>query len=236
MQLTLNRLSRNIFGASGSAPEEVFVLEEKKKSQYTKHVERHACPRCGKPMRDGHVYCADCRAKINAFQRERRAWYIAHGICPLCGKNNLFESERSCIECRAKRANKHKADPKSAERSKERRRAAAENGICTRCLKRPADNGFKMCSKCRSERRRKNMIAYRGSHMPRTEWIEHGVCYLCGKNPIVPGKKVCKECRAILAKNIGKAKEKSARNKDSYWRRTMGTIFGHYREIDPNDF
>lgn len=198
---------------------------------YQRHIKRRTCPRCGKPVEDGYSYCEECREKNANEQRLRRAWYIEHGICPICGKNNLFGNEKSCIECKAKRANKYKKDPMTAEKARRRRKYAKERGICIRCMKRNATEGFSTCEECRKVMRRKKMIARREQSLTRAERVSEGVCYVCGKNPVIKGKGVCESCRDKLSVNIKKAQQSDKRKTNDYWRKSMGTVFGHYTQI-----
>lgn len=89
--------------------------------------------------------------------RETRNFYISIGICPECRKNRLFGDERSCIECKAKKAVYNKTyHSKHAERDKNKcsdynkkvYRDRIGKGICTRCGKRKAEPMRKKCRLC----------------------------------------------------------------------------------------
>lgn len=37
---------------------------------------------------------------MNDYDKERREWYLSHGICPHCGQNDLQRGYKLCLQCR----------------------------------------------------------------------------------------------------------------------------------------
>lgn len=128
--------------------------------KYAERRKNGQCARCGKrkPAHAGMAYCEDC----SKYYSETRLFYLSMGFCPLCHRNRVFGSEKSCPECRARRkainrrsferateAGKEWAKPEHKSADQKRRYAKRkEQGICTRCGKRPAEDGRARCRAC----------------------------------------------------------------------------------------
>ena len=79
-------------------------------------------------------------------------------ICPICGKNRLYEKENNCPDCLAKarvKNNEYREKNLDLMREKDRMRSKARIlnrkalGLCTKCGKRKASTGYSTCSICR---------------------------------------------------------------------------------------
>lgn len=156
--------------------------------------------KCGKPLdRDG-AYCADCRKYLTKQNTLARYWYQEHGICPRCGKNELFGDEKVCVECNAKayeitmrsreKLGKEHYNSKHSEWARNEHQRRIAEGICTRCGKRKAGGGYKTCGICRSKTRNYKRIKY--GKPDRGERYEQGLCYFCD-NSVKDGYKVCEK-------------------------------------------
>lgn len=136
-----------------------------------KRVAQGMCAECGGTLDTDRYTCSRCLERNRKKYRETKRWYVEHGICPICRKENIFGEEESCPECRAKHMNKHSErlrlmteeereeyKTKSRERSEEcnrkRYRENKEKGICVRCNKRKAQEGRAQCSICLAKERR----------------------------------------------------------------------------------
>lgn len=192
------------------------------KSLYKRRVEQGLCGKCGKPLdRNGSV-CVSCNEKHKKYENESRKWYKEHGICPTCGKNQLFGDEKNCPECRAKKAEwmqeaRGRNGEKIAEQHKisqnRRYHELIDAGICPNCKKRPAENGMRFCSICRAKRIEQRRIKSGFYAKPRkSERHTLGICAFCN-NPIKPGYKICEthyqKClETANSENTKKAREK----------------------------
>lgn len=191
------------------------------KQQFIKRrKEQGLCIKCGKPLDREGVHCIACRKIISENERENRHWYQSHGICPRCGKNDLFGDEKVCPECNAKvykntmnsrnKLGKEHYNQKHAEWAKKEHYKRIEQGICTRCGKRNADYGFKTCGICRTNTRNYKRTKY--GKPDRNERYKQGMCYFCN-NPIKDGYKVCEKHYQINVKNARSKKANEARTK-----------------------
>lgn len=108
------------------------------------------------------------------YVRESRRFFTSIGMCPRCGKNELFGDEKRCPECRAK-SNKYDYERyhKSSRRLEQKKLSAnrlyherKEQGICVKCGTRKADTNHVTCTWCRKKenakaverRNRKNVL------------------------------------------------------------------------------
>lgn len=182
------------------------------------------CPRCGKKLeRDGH-YCTDCLEKDREYRSKSREFFRENHICSSCGKQIVFGSDKTCPECREKRARIKKnitedAKEKERERQKSIYKDRKERGVCTRCGKRPPAPGRAKCGICleknaeehrKKNYNRKNIKEYR---------IENRLCYYCG-DPVDTDKKICSKCLQ-KCKEYG---EKSGGGNE-YWEKDNKLIF-----------
>ena len=165
-----------------------------------KRKEQGLCLKCGNPLDREGAYCISCNKYLNEQQTLLRYWYQEHGICPRCGKNDLFGDEKVCLECNAKsyevtmksreRLGKEHYSQKHSEWARNEHQRRISEGICTRCGKRKADGGYKTCGICRAKTRNYKRIKY--GKPERSERYEQGLCYFCD-NPIKEGYKVCEK-------------------------------------------
>lgn len=172
---------------------------------------------CGKPLDREGANCTECRKILNDKNRELRQWYKDGGICPRCGKNNLFGDEKACPECnalaysyhtrRAQRLGKEYINQKQADYQKIIYKRRSEQGVCTRCGKRKAMEPYKMCGICRAkDKKRKEKYA----KPSRSERWKQGLCYFCD-SPIKDGYKVCEKHYQMNIEKANSSKAKDAR-------------------------
>lgn len=162
--------------------------------------EQGLCLKCGRPLDRNGTYCKECRKVLTDENTERRHWYQDNGICPRCGKNDLFGDEKVCPECNAKayeiimrsreRLGKEHYNNQHNEWARNNHQKRIEQGVCTRCGKRKADSGYKTCGICRAKTRNYKRIKY--GKPDRNERYKQGLCYFCD-NPIKAGYKVCEK-------------------------------------------
>ena len=188
------------------------------------------CTYCGKPVdRDG-MLCTECLEKTKIYNAERREILIASGICPICGKNNIFPNEKSCPECKARSANNL---AKSLEKRVDYNRSVYEKrkeaGLCPRCGKNKPKEGGKWCEECLAKKRR--WYKRKARVDVRAEWKSELCCMRCGKPERVEGKELCPDCyRAALA-SIKKCAEKRDKDFNKTWRETNMKMRGRFRKL-----
>lgn len=169
------------------------------------------CVGCGSPIdRDG-AYCTKCRDKINKVTQQRRRWYLEHGICPRCGRNDLMGDETICPECRAKdtnnaltKRNRSQYNMYHNEWSRITYQNRKKQGICTRCGKRKATEGMTTCTLCRAKNNETRRI--RNGTSDRSERTKNGICYFCD-NPVKKGYKVCEKHYQMNVENAAKGRK-----------------------------
>lgn len=167
------------------------------------------CIDCGVSLDRIGARCEKCNKKHVEYGNESRKWYKSHGICPRCGKKELYGDEKMCLECKAityetnmrsrKKLGKEHYNTMHAQWAKKKHKERIENGICTRCGKRKADYGFKTCGICREKIR--NQKRKESKSEDRRERVEKGLCFFCD-NPVLDGYKVCKEHYDKNIKNL----------------------------------
>lgn len=166
---------------------------------YIKARENNICWVCGnKKDRDGY-YCSKCLIKKREDSKEQKIFYRSIGICPLCKKNRLFGSEKTCPECRAKeseriyRIRERDREKYNKEHNLCEKRIYSErlkNGLCPRCGKIQTDKRYKLCSYCRNKKA-KNSEKNRAKSESKTERrVREGKCIWC-ENPKKEGYKLC---------------------------------------------
>lgn len=163
------------------------------------------------------------KTQRNAYARECYHWYLDHGICPKCRRNNLQTGYKRCLECRIKDNESHRGKPMSDERKKyqaeysrmlrEKRKAA---GICTRCGKRKTDGEHAHCAVCRAIKRSEQREYNRKQGMMPIELRGEGYCTRCYK-PIESGK-LCAECYEYLVQQAEYMRSKQD-NSEHKWRK-----------------
>lgn len=181
------------------------MATQKKKIEYTRRrrISEGKCPTCGKEMDRQGYYCTACLAKRNEYTRGNRDFWRANHICPECGKERLFGTEKRCIACRQRQyewrqknkqplTDEQKAAMKNYGRSVYKERS--EQGICTRCGKRKAAPGRKKCKLCLEKDAEKHRLS--PDVIPKMEYKEiNHLCRYCG-SPLENGsaKKLCAAC------------------------------------------
>lgn len=150
--------------------------------------------------------------------KERREWYLAHGICPHCGRNDLQKGYKRCLECRMKDNEAHRNKPISEERkayqreyqreySKKRREELKAAGICIRCGKCKTDGEHAHCAVCRAKKAAEQREYNRKQGMMPIELRGYGYCTIC----YTPTEnKVCEACHARLVEHAAMMREKQS--------------------------
>lgn len=159
--------------------------------------------------------------------KERREWYLSHGICPHCGRNDLQKGYKLCLECRMKDNERHKSKTISDETRKKQKaaqKALADKrkveGICVRCGKRKTDGKHINCAICRAAKAAKQREYNRKQGMIPIELRGEGYCTRCYK-PIESGK-LCAECYEYLVKQAAYMRSKQD-NSNHAWRKASET-------------
>lgn len=92
---------------------------------------------------DGHVFCAVCKKKMDAYQDRRRKYFRENGLCLQCG-NPISGGLLRCSVC---------LDKRRQYRSK-RYQALKDAGLCVRCGSPRGQNGTTiLCWSCALYRR-----------------------------------------------------------------------------------
>lgn len=202
----------------------------RRKMQRAERKRNNLCTNCGKPLDRPGALCISCTEKYLVYQSESREYYIAAGICPLCRKNEIYNNERSCPECRAKAAvrdQKRVKEKVAYNRSKYNERL--EQGKCPRCGKPKAPDGFSWCEDCRAKRNK--WLNRKGKKNIKAERISQGLCPHCGSPDLVPGKKMCAEHYRIAVAGAKKGRENRREGYNDTWKKTNMKMRGRFRRI-----
>lgn len=122
-----------------------------------KHMEYGICPQCNMPKDREGYYCSFCAKKNRMRRQEDVAFYLAHGLCRICGKRKSTPGTTYCEECSQRlyeyTKKRYERDPDYFRRhnrqsSKKRYEECKAMGICTRCRKRKAATGRTQCPIC----------------------------------------------------------------------------------------
>lgn len=181
------------------------------------------CSRCGGGLDTDGKMCSKCREISNRKSKERREWYLSNGICPYCGSEKLFGSERSCPECRAKRMNAtektrnrqyEKFLEQSASSKRKKYHERKEQGLCVRCGKYKPIDGRTKCVRCTNQRQRyeQEERERKGIFISRGERVAYGFCYTCGC-PLDRDGRTCVSCAERMTQNLP-----GERGGNVYWR------------------
>lgn len=195
--------------------------------------ERHKnglCTKCGKPLDCDGRMCSACKQIAYDYQTKRREFLKSLGLCTICGRNEVFEHECSCPECKAKIAERdQKRIKEKAERNKEVYNERKKQGVCPRCGNPKEEDGYSWCKDCRAKRTKWNKR--KGKKNVRSEWSSQGYCVTCGNPETLPNKKLCADCyRAILAGNK-KMLENRPEGYNDTWKKTNMKMRGRFRRI-----
>lgn len=155
--------------------------------------------------------------------KERREWYLSHGICPHCGQNDLQKGYKLCLECRMKDSERHKGKTISDETRKKQKaaqKALADRrkgeGVCVRCGKRKTDGKHTNCAICRAAKAAKQReYNQRNGRIP-IQLRGEGYCSRCFKS--IENGKLCAECYARLVKQAAYMRSKQD-NSGHKWRK-----------------
>lgn len=199
------------------------MIKDKYKRKLIEYRRKNGlCIYCGE-VSDNGVSCEPCRAKRNVALKMRRAKRTANGICPRCGKNEIFGDEKNCIECRFNsfeytQEHRDRETYNRQHREWERRvnQELRDAGICPRCKKRKADSGYKTCGICRAKA--KEYYTAKKSKPNRAErQAKQGLCFFCDR-PIKPKYKVCEVHYQMNVDNANLPQTKEARKEiQKYW-------------------
>ena len=87
------------------------------------------------------------------YNRDRRAWYIEHGICARCCREFAEPGHVHCRKCLQHEIDRRvKTRARDNAKHRELRQERIAKGLCPYCGK-PATNGMKSCDRCRAMRR-----------------------------------------------------------------------------------
>lgn len=173
---------------------------------YRGRIESGRCPRCGRVLDREGMYCSVCTSKQREYRRQSKIFFEQNGLCTFCGKNKVFGGEKTCPECRAKRAKYRKPateeqKKKNRERAKIRWNKRKEQGLCAKCGKYKAVNDRVFCRNCLD---RHSELERQHREEPK-RYMEKGLCR-CGK-PRIPGTKLCADCYKQCCESLKKARE-----------------------------
>lgn len=165
-----------------------------------------------------------CRECTNAAAKDRRLWYIKHGICVACGQNDAWIGHQKCPDCIEKSQNnnaKYRSidlERSYYEKRKKKRLERINNGFCEKCGKKKATNG-QLCNRCWNMRQtmREKEKAFRGrpgEHF--RERRDRGVCLYCCKE-VVDGYCFCDSHLRMKREIFEKAKLSSSEK----WRKDI---------------
>jgi len=170
------------------------------------------CTKCGGELDTDGKTCSKCRELMKRKNKEYRDYYLSHGICPYCGAEKLFGTERSCPECRAKRVNSMEKSRKrqwdrvleqTASSHRKKYHERKEQGLCVRCGKRQFESGRTVCMICLNKKRKYDQESRerKGIIIPRNERVANGLCYTCGK-PLNRDGRICVSCADKMTRNL----------------------------------
>lgn len=170
--------------------------------------------------------------------KERREWYLSHGICPHCGRNDLQKRYKLCLECRMKDNERQRKKVRTDEQRKKnadaQKRLTAKrkaDGICVRCGKRKVDGKYTHCAVCRAKKAAKQREYNRKQGMIPIELRGEGYCSRCYK-PIENGK-LCTECYEYLVQQAAYMRSKQD-NADHMWRKNTRIACGIVKRRQAN--
>lgn len=117
------------------------------------------CTLCGKPLDRKGAMCQKCKDNHNKYVQETRDWYYFNGICPICGKNKIFDDDYMCRECKSK----YREWSKNYQKKKYHERKLM--GICVRCGKNKSTIGNSTCRSCREKDNERKRLRYKGASL-----------------------------------------------------------------------
>lgn len=133
------------------------------------------------------------RERANKKSREERAFYLAHGICPVCRRADVVGNLKACGACLEKGTLyqiKFWANRDRNAYHRELRQRHIADGVCVQCGKNKPKDGCVTCTECLKKNRQRNRRYEREHHIRNIK--PDGICKWCDK-PVVPGKKFCQE-------------------------------------------
>ena len=178
----------------------------KENTTYSRRLAKGLCGQCGKrPPREGKTQCKECAEKDKKKYREDREFFKTLRLCPKCGKNKLFGSEKTCPEClayaekiNAKHAIKTAGSKEAYNKQvyQKARQRYDEQNLCVMCKIRQRAEGHIHCEECLEIRRIKGREIRKRQekvNITRSERPAYGLCYRCG-NPLDRDGKLCVKC------------------------------------------
>jgi hypothetical protein len=125
--------------------EAVVTESEYRAAVYRQLKEHGVCIGCRRADAiKGMVYCPECRAKMLAYQAERRNRLKREGICLTCQSEPAVPGTTKCAACR----------DWNTQYNRIRRERLTAAGLCTRCRRKlPPDYEYKVCPECREKAR-----------------------------------------------------------------------------------
>lgn len=169
--------------------------------------------------------------------KERREWYLSHGICPHCGRNDLQKGYKLCLECRMKDNERQRKKVRTDEQRKKnadaKKRLTAKRkaeGICVRCGKRKTDGKHTNCAICRAAKAAKQReYNQRNGRIP-IQLRGEGYCTRCYKPT---DSKLCAECYEYLVQQAAYMRSKQD-NADHMWRKNTRIACGIVKRRQAN--
>lgn len=167
-----------------------------------------------------------------------KRWYIAHGICIGCRKENAMQGRQKCPDCLYKQTLQNmkyrsleKERKRYAKRKKQREQRIA-SGMCPNCGN-PAAHG-QLCRDCyiRQKRRREKEKQQRNIEHPFHTRMNAGLCVWCD-TPAMPGRKVCEIHYAALLNREGFGKK---RGENHPWAKDETARLKQLRERSSKNF
>lgn len=141
------------------------------------------CGYCKKEHPGPKSWCADCRAWMRGYQRERRASLREHGICMWCSAD--VEADRKgyalCLKC----------SKKQTRLTAEWVRRRNDLGLCECGNGLDPDVSDRKCRSCIMTERMHARLSYARARV-------NGVCTQCRKADPEPGRILCAPCRRAL--------------------------------------
>lgn len=206
----------------------------RQKQKREKRRKNNLCTYCGKPVdRDG-ILCSSCLSYAEEYNQSRKELLKSLGLCVRCGKNEIFEHENYCPECKARMAEADSRRDRTARNEYERirRERLKAEGICPDCGKNKPEEGYVTCRECLDQRRKRKLR--KGKPNARAEWDAELRCVQCGKDERVPGKKVCEDCYRIRIDAIKKMNEKRSDDFNKVWKDSNMKMRGRFRSNKPS--
>ncbi|CDE12111.1 putative uncharacterized protein [Ruminococcus sp. CAG:330] len=148
--------------------------------------------------------------------KDEQYWfYVKHGVCPRCKKQNAAPNRKFCADCLYKMTETsaqryhnmtQEEKQKRNEHLRMRYQERKSSGLCVTCGKKPPLQGQTKCLECRAKCR-KNSLEYkrRKGALPRILFGDGYHCVSCGAD--VYKRKLCDKCSANAIRALTVARE-----------------------------